>query len=110
MNQPPQYPPPYSSDPPHNSSPVRSETDPVELLGQFFDWLADQSGFSSEQQRAILEPIREKLIEDQRTIDTLKTRRPNEGMTNDIREAYGFKIGALARIRSKISDFKRSRV
>lgn len=64
MNQPLQYPPPYSGDPPHNSSPLRSETDPVELLGQFFDWLADQPGFSSGQQRAILEPIREKLIED----------------------------------------------
>ena len=33
---------------PQNLSPVRSETDPVELLSQFFDWLANKPEFSSE--------------------------------------------------------------
>jgi len=88
MSQPqqhPLYPPPYSTvKPPLNSSPVRSETDPIELLGQFFDWLANQPGFNSEQQRTILEPIKEKLIEDQWNIDALKTRKPNEGITIEI--------------------------
>lgn len=42
MNQPPQppplYPPPYSNVvPPQNSSPIRSETDPIKLLSQFFN-------------------------------------------------------------------------
>ena len=84
--------------------------DLVKLLGQFFDWLADQQGFRSKQQRALLEPIKEKLMEDQWNIDTLKPRKPDDGMTLDIWEAYGFKIGLLARIRSKVSDFKRSRM
>src|SRR5947207_5286516 len=79
MNQPLQCPVPYSNvDPPYNS---RSETDPVKLLGQFFDWLADQQGFRSKQQRALLEPIKEKLMEDQWNIDTLKPRKPDDGMT-----------------------------
>ena len=75
MNQPQQhpiYPPPYSTmeSAPH-SSPVWSETDPIELLGQFFDWLSDQPGFNSEKQRIMLETIKEKLMEGQWNIDSL---------------------------------------
>lgn len=95
---------------PRNSSPVRSETDPVELLGIFFDWLMEQPGFNTHQQREILEPIKQKLMEDMWNIDTLKvSKKEGEGMTNAIWEAYDFKIGMLARIRSNISAFKLSR-
>ena len=95
---------------PRNSSPVRSETDPVELLGIFFDWLAEQPGFNSDQQRETLELIKRKLMEDMWNIDTLKvSKREGEGMTNAIWEAYEFKIGMLARIRGSISAFKLSR-
>ena len=110
MNQPQHYPPPCSNfEPPYNSSPVRSETDPIELLGQFFDWLVNQPGFNSEQQRALLEPVKEKLMEDQWNIDSFKPRKQDEGITMEIWETYSFKIGLLARIKSKVSDFKRSR-
>jgi hypothetical protein len=111
MNQPQHYPPlPCSNfEPPCNSSPVRLETDPIELLGQFFDWLVSQPGFNSKQQRVLLEPIKEKLMEDQWNIDSFKPRKLDEGITIEIWETYGFKIGLLARIKSKVSDFKRSR-
>ena len=39
---------------PQNLSPVRSETDPVKILSQFFNWLANKPGFSSKKQRATL--------------------------------------------------------
>jgi hypothetical protein len=39
-----------------------------------------------------------------------KAKRPDEGITLDIWEAYGFKIGLLARIKSKVSEFKKSRI
>ena len=42
------YPPPYVGvEPPQNSSPIRSETDPIKLLSQFFKWLAHELGFCS---------------------------------------------------------------
>jgi len=95
---------------PQISSPVRSETDPVELLGLFFDWLIEQPEFSNAKQREILKPIKEKLMEEMWNIDTLKaSNREGEGMTNKIWQAYEFKIGMLVRIRGKISGFKQSR-
>ena len=94
---------------PQNSSPVRSETDPVELLGQFFDWLANEPEFSSERQRASLEAVKDKLVEEEWNIESLKSKKPGEGMTLDQWERYGFKIGMLVRIRSLISKFKQSR-
>jgi hypothetical protein len=94
----------------YNSSPVRSDTDAVELLGVFFDWLAEQPGFSSEQQRKVLKPIKEKLMKEMWSVNTLKSsKREGESITNEIWRAYGFKIGMLARIRGKISAFKHSR-
>jgi hypothetical protein len=105
-----QYPPPYSNvEAPQNSSPVQSEPDPVELLSQFFEWLANQPEFSSERQRAILEPIKDKLVEEEWDIDSLKSQKPGEGMTSDQWENYDFKIGMLHRIRPLISKFKRLR-
>lgn len=84
---PPHYPPyPYPTvDQPQNSSPVRSETDPVELLGFFFKWLADQPGFNNEQQREILKSIKIRLMDEMWNIDTLKaSKREGEGMTNEL--------------------------
>lgn len=105
-----QYPPPYSNvEAPQNSSPVQSEPDPVELLSQFFEWLANQPDFSSERQRAILEPIKDKLVEEEWDIDSLKSQKPGEGMTSEQWENYSFKIGTLHRIRPLISKFKRLR-
>ena len=115
MNQypqpPPYYLPPYSNVAPlQNSSHVRSETDPIELLGQFFDWLVNEPGFNSERQRKILKPIKIKLMEEQWSIESLKSQKLGEGMTSEIWDSYDFRIGSLCRIRSKISDFKRVRL
>ena len=105
-----QYPPPYSNvEAPQNSSLVQSEPDPVELLSRFFEWLANQPEFNSKRQRAILKPIKAKLVEEEWDIDSLKSLKPGEGMTSDQWENYDFKIGTLHRIRPLISKFKRLR-
>jgi len=105
-----QYPTLYSNiEAPQNLSPIRSETDPIELLSQFFEWLPTEPEFSSEKQRAILEPIKDKLVEQEWNIDRLKSQKPGEGMTLDLWEDYGFKTGTLVRIRSLISKFKQLR-
>ena len=68
---------------PQNSSPVRSETDPVELLSQFFDWLANEPDFSSKKQRVTLGQIKDKLIKKKQNIKLLKLKTLSEGITSD---------------------------
>jgi hypothetical protein len=48
-------------------------------------------------------------MEDQWNIDSFKPKKQDEGITMEIWETYGFKIGLFARIKSKVSDFKQSR-
>ena len=106
----PQYPPPYSNvKAPQNSSPVQSKTDPVKLLSQFFKWLANQPKFNSKRQRAILEPIKDKLVEEEWNINLLKSQKLGKGITSEQWETYSFKIGTLYRIRPLISKFKQLR-
>ncbi|KAF2841094.1 hypothetical protein M501DRAFT_1013911 [Patellaria atrata CBS 101060] len=93
--------------PPPNSSPISSDTDPVELLAEFFEWLKLQPGFNTQQQVNILEETKVKMVEEQWSLDSLKLGKPDEGISQIIWEEYGFKIGLLVRIRAKISDFKR---
>lgn len=50
------------------------------------------------------------LVEDEWEVDTLRERRDGKGMTEAIWvESYGFKIGTLAMIRTRISEFKNAR-
>jgi hypothetical protein len=89
--------------PPAPSSPIRSETDPSELLAQFFDWFILRS---NQQQKEALENIRTKLLDEDWNLDTLREERKGGAMTIAIWESYSFKLGTLANIRSKISEFK----
>ncbi|KAI9769798.1 MAG: hypothetical protein M1840_003792 [Geoglossum simile] len=100
----PPYPPPYS--PPVPSSPVRSNSDPSEVLSQFFDWLIVKS---SVQQIELLEGIKNKLLDEDWNLDTLRDERKGGAMTIRIWESYGFKLGTLANIWSRISEFKQQR-
>ncbi|KAF2839857.1 hypothetical protein M501DRAFT_1057181 [Patellaria atrata CBS 101060] len=116
---PPEVPPPVplfppqktqlSHAPPPNSSPLSADTDPVELLAEFFECLKLQPGFNTQQQVNILEETKVKMVEEQWSLDSLKPRKPDEGISQITWEEYGFKIGLLVRIRAKISDFKRLR-
>ncbi|KAI9764941.1 MAG: hypothetical protein M1840_007966 [Geoglossum simile] len=98
---PPLYAPPYA--PPALSSPVHSNSDLNEILMQFFDWLISRSG---EQQKETLEHIRDKLLDEDWNLDTLRNERKGGEMTMAIWESYGFRLGTLANIRCKISEFK----
>ena len=89
--------------PPAPSSPIRSDTDPNELLGQFFDWFILRFG---RQQKEALENIRSKLLDEDWNLKTLCKEHKGGAMTVAIWESYGFKLGTLANIRSKISEFK----
>ena len=51
--------------------------------------------------------VKNKLVEEERNIDSLKSKNLNKGMTSDQWERYGFKIGILVRIKSLILKFKR---
>jgi hypothetical protein len=62
-----------------------------------------QPGYDSEQQRQILEPIRDTLVDEDWDLDTLKS--PDQ-MTMEIWKEYGFKLGTLPRLWQKISEFK----
>jgi hypothetical protein len=104
QNQPQLFPP--STESLQTSSPIRSDTDHSEILSQFFVWLMSQPGYDSEQQRRILEPIRDTLVDEDWDLDTLKS--PDQ-MTMEICKEYGFKLGTLPRLRQKISEFKSQR-
>ncbi|KAI9770770.1 MAG: hypothetical protein M1840_003020 [Geoglossum simile] len=94
-------PPPYAPLVP--SSPVHSNSDPSEILTQFFDWLICRS---SEQQKESLEYIKSRLLDEDWNLDTLHNERKGGAMTMAIWESYSFKLGTLANIRCKISEFK----
>lgn len=98
------YPPPYAL--PMPSSPIRSNSDPGEVLAQFFDWLIAKS---SAQQLELLESVKNKLLDEDWNLDTLRDERKGGAMTATIWESYGFKLGTLANIQSKISEFKQQR-
>ena len=94
---------PIHSPPPAPSSPIQSDSDPSDLLDRFFDWLILRS---SEQRRVVLKDIQSKLLDEDWNLETLRDDRKGGAMTTDIWESYGFKLGTLAHIRSKISEFK----
>ena len=91
---------------PQNLSPVWSEIDPVELLSQFFNWLANKLNFSNKKQRVTLGQIKDKLVEEKWNIKSLKLKTLGEGMMSDQWERYSFKVGMLVRIKPLISKFK----
>lgn len=92
--------------PPAPSSPIQSDSDPSELLAQFLDWFILHS---STHQKEALENIRSKLLDEDWNLETLRDERKGGAMTAAIWESYGFKLGTLAKIRSKISEFKQQR-
>jgi hypothetical protein len=91
---------------PAPSSPVQSDSDPSEILAQFFDWFIQRS---SVQQREALGDIQRKLLNEDWNLETLRDERKGGAMTVAIWESYSFKLGTLANIRSKISEFKQQR-
>jgi hypothetical protein len=92
------------------SSPIRSDTDSSKLLSSFFDWLVGQPGFGGHTKEVLLQ-IKDQLVEDLWDIDSLRERRLGEkgGLSTNVWEAYGWKVGLLSRIRGKISAFKQYR-
>jgi hypothetical protein len=92
-----------------NSSPFRTQMDPQELLAEFFNWIMKQLGCNTERKIELYTKIKSTLIEEEWELDTLQERRDRKGMTDDIWDRYSFKIGTLAMIRSKISEFKLQR-
>ncbi|KAI9769483.1 MAG: hypothetical protein M1840_003960 [Geoglossum simile] len=54
----------------------------------------------------ILDNIKNKLLDEDWNLDTLCDERKGGAMTTAIWESYGFKLGTLANIRSKLSEFK----
>ncbi|KAI9760555.1 MAG: hypothetical protein M1840_002393 [Geoglossum simile] len=98
------YPPPYA--PPVPSSPIRSSSDLSEVLIQFFDWLITKS---NTQQMEILDNIKNKLLDKDWNLDTLRDEQKGRAMMTAIWESYGFKLGTLANIQSKLSEFKQQR-
>jgi len=91
------------------SSPFRTQKDPQDLLAEFFDWLVKQPGCNSERKIEMYGTMKRVLIEEEWELDTLRERRDGKGMTEDIWERYGFRLGTLMTIRSKISEFKLQR-
>jgi hypothetical protein len=83
--------------------------DPQDLLAEFFDWLMKQPGCNTERKIELFTKIKSTLVEEEWELDTLRERRDRKGMTDDIWERYGFKIGTLVMIRSRISEFKLQR-
>jgi len=68
-----------------------------------------QPGCNTERKIELYTKIKSTLVEEEWELDTLRERRDGKGMTDDIWDRYGFKIGTLAMIRSKISEFKLQR-
>ncbi|KAI9765687.1 MAG: hypothetical protein M1840_007245 [Geoglossum simile] len=95
------YPPPYT--PPIPSSPIHLNSDPSEILSQFFDWLTAKPNAL---QADLLESIKNKLLNEDWSLDALHDERRGGAMTYTIWESYGFKLSTLAKIRSRISEFK----
>ncbi|KAI9761717.1 MAG: hypothetical protein M1840_001721 [Geoglossum simile] len=91
------YPPPYA--PPVPLSPIHSSSDPSEVLIQFFDWLIAKS---NAQQMEILDNIKNKLLDEDWNLDTLRDERKGGAMTTAIWESYGFKLGTVARMSRSI--------
>lgn len=92
------------------SSPIQTSVDPQIILEEFFDWLLQQQGNDSQRKQDILQRVKLQLVEDEWEVDTLRERRDGKGMTEAIWvENYGFKIGTLVMIRSRISEFKIAR-
>ena len=65
-----------------------------------------QLGCNTERKIELFTKIKSTLVEEEWELNTLWERRDGKGMTNDIWDRYGFKIGTLAMIRSRISEFK----
>ncbi|KAI9763811.1 MAG: hypothetical protein M1840_009065 [Geoglossum simile] len=57
----------------------------------------------------ILDNIKNKLLDENWNLDTLCDERKGGAMTTAIWESYGFKLGTLANIRIKLSEFKQQR-
>ena len=57
----------------------------------------------------LLENVKNKLLDEDWNLDTLRDERKGGAMTTAIWESYGFKLGTLANIRSRISEFKQQR-
>lgn len=89
-----------------NSSPIRTRSDPQDLLAEFFEWLMKQPGYNTERKIEHYTKIKNMLVDEEWELDTLRERKDGKGMTEDIWDRYGFKLGTLATVRSKISEFK----
>jgi len=85
------------------SSPIRSETDPSEILAQFCDWLKERQGFTKPDQLEQLDLIKIRLLEDDWDLESFYK------ITDTRWEKYGFKPGTLARIRREMKQFKQQR-
>jgi hypothetical protein len=94
---------------PLHSSPFRTQMDAQDLLAEFFNWLMKQLGCHTERKIELFTKIKSTLVEEEWELDTLRERRAGKGMTDDIWERYGFKIGTLVMIRSRTSEFKLQR-
>ena len=68
-----------------------------------------QPGYNTEKKIELYTNIKNTLIKEEWEIDALWERRDRKGMTEDRWIRYGFKIGTLAMIRTKISEFKLQR-
>ena len=86
------------------SSPIRSETDPSEILAQFCNWLKERQGFTKPNQLEQLDLIKIKLLEDDWDMESLYK------ITDMKWEEYGFKPGTLACIRREMKRFKQQRI
>ena len=65
-----------------------------------------QLGYNTKRKIELYTKIKSTLVEEEWELDTLWERRDGKGMTDDIWDRYGFKIGTLVMIRSRISEFK----
>ena len=95
---------------PLNSSPICSQRDPQDILAEFFDWMMKQGGCNTEKKIELYTKIKSTLIEEEWELNTLQERRDGKGMTDNIWDRYGFKIGTLIMIWTKISEFKLQRL
>lgn len=91
---------------PAPSSPVHSVSDPADIMRQFFEWYIEHHGGG--QREALLE-ICDKLIDEDWSLDYIRSESKGGGMTATDWQGYGFKLGTLAKIRGRISEFKRWR-
>jgi len=89
-----------------HSSPIHTDASDDEVLEDFFSWLATQPGFTT--RKAQLVEICEQLAEDEYNLESLMEQRRG-GINRELWEGYGWKVGLLQRIRTKISGFKQYR-